>query len=117
MLSLHNSQQSPKRLYGSIVESFGTKSLSSGKKLIRNNYGNPNSPRADKLFFSKLYKVYNLYILMDFYLVFSRRVCPRSSQPDGHSVKCLLMDFYHVLLRNFCPRSSGLDSHSVEWDI
>jgi hypothetical protein len=42
----------------------------------------------DKLFFRNLYKVYNLYILMDFYLVLSRRVCPRSSQPDGCIVKC-----------------------------
>jgi hypothetical protein len=35
------------------------------------------TPRADKLFFLYLYKAYNLYILMDFYLIFWRRVCPQ----------------------------------------
>jgi hypothetical protein len=38
-------------------------------KLVHNIYGNPNSPQVDKIFFLNLYKVYNLYILMDFYLV------------------------------------------------
>lgn len=61
--------------------SFGTKNLFSGEKLIRNIYENPNSRQTDKLFFPKLYKVFNLYILMDFYLVLSRRLCPRSSRP------------------------------------
>jgi hypothetical protein len=59
--------------------SFGAKSLSGGGKLVSNIYGNPNSLQADKLFFLNLYKVCNLYTLMDFYLVLSRRVCPRSS--------------------------------------
>jgi hypothetical protein len=74
--------------------SFGAKSLSSGGKFVCNIYGNPNSPQADKLFFLNLYKVYNLYILMDFYLVFSREVCPRSSRSHGRSVK----DFGQTLL-------------------
>jgi hypothetical protein len=56
--------------------SFGAKSLFSGGKLVHNIYGNPNSHRADKLFFLNLYKVFNLYILMNFYLVLSREVCP-----------------------------------------
>jgi hypothetical protein len=43
--------------------SFGAKSLSGGRKLIHNIYGNPNSPWANKIFFLNLYKVYNLYIL------------------------------------------------------
>jgi hypothetical protein len=47
-----------------LIGSFGAKSLSSGGKLVRNIYGNPNSPRADKLFFLNLYKVYNLYTLI-----------------------------------------------------
>jgi hypothetical protein len=68
--------------------SFGTKSLSGGGKLVFNIYGNPNSPQADKLFFLNLYKVYNLYSLMDFYLVLWKRVCPRSSQSHSRSVKC-----------------------------
>jgi hypothetical protein len=34
---------------------------------------------VDKLFFPNLYKVYNLYILVDVYLVLLKRVCPRSS--------------------------------------
>jgi hypothetical protein len=58
---------------------FGAKSLSGGRKLVCNIYGNPNFLSTDKLFFLNLYKVYNLYILMDFYLVLLRRVCPRSS--------------------------------------
>jgi hypothetical protein len=61
-----------------LFRSFGIKSLSDGGKLVRNIYGNPNSPRANKPFFPNLYKVYNLYILMDFYLVLSMEVCPRS---------------------------------------
>jgi hypothetical protein len=56
--------------------SFAAKSLFGGGKLVYSIYGNPNPPRVD---FLNLYKVYNLYILMDFYLVLSRRVCPRSS--------------------------------------
>jgi hypothetical protein len=59
--------------------SFGAKSLSDGGKLVHNIYGNPNSPQVNKLFFLNLYKVYNLYILMDFYHVLSREVCSRSS--------------------------------------
>jgi hypothetical protein len=46
--------------------SFGTKILSSGRKLVRNIYGNPNSPQADKHFFLNLFKVYNLYICNGF---------------------------------------------------
>jgi hypothetical protein len=45
--------------------SFGVKSLSTVGKFVHNIYGNPNSPQADKLSFLNLYKVYNLYILMD----------------------------------------------------
>jgi hypothetical protein len=52
--------------------SFGAKSLSGGRKLVRNIDGNPNSPRTSKFFFLNLYKVYNLCILMDFYLVLWR---------------------------------------------
>jgi hypothetical protein len=49
--------------------SFGAKSLFGGRKLVRNIYGNPKVPQVDKLFFLNIYKVYNLYILMNFYLV------------------------------------------------
>jgi hypothetical protein len=45
-----------------VFGSFGAKSLSGGRKLVNNIYGNPNSPRVDKLFFLNLYKIYNLYI-------------------------------------------------------
>jgi hypothetical protein len=34
-----------------------------------------------------LYKLHNLCIFMDFYLVLLREVCPKFSQPHGHSVK------------------------------
>jgi hypothetical protein len=67
--------------------SFGAKILSSGGKIVHNIYGNPNSCRADKLFFLNLYKVYNLYILMNIYRVLQREDCLRSSQPHGQSVK------------------------------
>jgi hypothetical protein len=52
---------------------FSAKSLSDGGKLVCNIYRNPNSPQANKFFFPNLYKGYNLFILMDFYLVLSRR--------------------------------------------
>jgi hypothetical protein len=48
--------------------SFGIQSISNGGKSIRNVYGNPNFLRGNKLFFPSLYRVHNLYILMDFYL-------------------------------------------------
>jgi hypothetical protein len=48
---------------------FSAKNLSGGEKLVCNIYENPNSPSTNKLFFLNLHKVYNLYILMDFYLV------------------------------------------------
>jgi hypothetical protein len=62
-----------------LFENFGVETLSDGGKFVRNIYGNPNFPRVDKLFFPNLYKIYNLYILMDFHLILSRRVYPRSS--------------------------------------
>ena len=63
------------------------KSLSNGGNFVHNINGNPNSSWENKLFFLNLYKLQNLYILMDFYLVFSRGVCARSFWPNGHSVK------------------------------
>jgi hypothetical protein len=68
--------------------SFGTKSLFDRRKFVHNINGNPNSPQVNTLFFPNLYKVHNMYILMDFYLVLSKGVYPRSSQPKGHSAKC-----------------------------
>jgi hypothetical protein len=50
-------------------------SLISGKKFVHEFHG------EDKLFFPNLYKLQNLYILMDFYLVISKQVCQRSSRP------------------------------------
>jgi hypothetical protein len=58
---------------------FGAKSLSNVEKFVQDKNGNPNYLLVDKLFLPNLYKLHNLYILMDFYLVLSRRVCPRSS--------------------------------------
>ena len=54
---------------------FDAKSLFSGGKLVHNINGNPNSPWEDKLFFLNLYKVYNLYILMD--------LCHVATLPSG----------------------------------
>jgi hypothetical protein len=48
--------------------SFGAKSLFGEGNLVRNIYKNPNSLQVDKHFIFKLYKVYNLHILMDFFL-------------------------------------------------
>jgi hypothetical protein len=75
LLSLHIRVQWPTNkglqnaYMAALFGSFGTKSLSGGGKLVHNIYGNPNLPQADKLFFLILYKVYNLNILMDFYLI------------------------------------------------
>jgi hypothetical protein len=88
--------------------SFGAKNLSGGGKLVHNIYENPISPEGDKLFFLNLYKVYNLYILMDFYLFLLREVCTR---PHGRSVKCPL-----VPLKNYgsnCRRGEE-DRSSIE---
>ena len=71
----------------SLFGSFGAKSLLGRGKLVSSFYRNPNSLQTSKLIFPKLYKVYNLYILMDFYLVLLRRVCTRSFRPHGCSVK------------------------------
>jgi hypothetical protein len=97
-LGLHTIGQLPKEnslqnaYMAAFFVSFSAKSLFNGGTFICNIYGNPNFPQANKLFFLNLYKLHNLYILMDFYLVLSREVYPRSSQPHGHSVK------YHNIL-------------------
>jgi hypothetical protein len=70
--------------------SFGGKCLSDGRIFVQDIYGKPNSPWANKILFPNLYKLYNLYILMDFYLIVLREVCTRSSQLHGRSVKCPL---------------------------
>ena len=57
------------------------------KKYYPQYLWDPNSSQMDKFFFLNLYKIYNLSILIDFYLILSSRICPRSSQPHGHSVK------------------------------
>jgi hypothetical protein len=36
---------------------FGANSLSGGRKFVQDIYGNPNSPRADKQFFIKIFKI------------------------------------------------------------
>jgi hypothetical protein len=90
--------------------SFGAKSLSSEGKLIHNIYGNPNSHRADKLFFLNLYKVYDLYILMDFYLVFLREFVRGPLNPEaplkhglfvyGRMVTTLPSEIYNEMRQN-----------------
>jgi hypothetical protein len=45
---------------------------------VYNINGNSNSSQMDKLSFPNLYKLHNLNDLMDFYLVSSRKICPRS---------------------------------------
>jgi hypothetical protein len=50
--------------------SFDTKSLSTRRKFVQNIYGNPNSSQDKKLSFQNIYKLYDFYISMDFYLVF-----------------------------------------------
>jgi hypothetical protein len=87
--------------------SFGTKSLSGGGKFVHNIYGNPNFLGVDKLFFPNSYKLHYLYILMDFYLVLLRKVCPRSFQSYGCSVKCPSIIRGH-------PSSLGHESIEIE---
>ena len=89
-----NGQRPPNVYMIDLFGNFGAKSLYSGGKLVCNIYGNPNSPQANKIFFLNLYKVYTLYIKMDFYLIPSKRICLRSPQPHGHSVKRPLMCVY-----------------------
>ena len=72
---------------GAFFVSFGTKILSCGDKFIQDKIGNPNSLWMNKPFFPKLYKLYNLYILMDFYLALLKKICPRSSWSDTLSVE------------------------------
>jgi hypothetical protein len=52
---------------------FGTKNLANEQKFIHNINENPNSPQREKFFFPNLHKLHNLNILMDFYLVLSKR--------------------------------------------
>jgi hypothetical protein len=54
---------------GALFGSFGTKSLSRGRKFVHDIYENPNFPWEDKFFFLNLYKLHNLYSLTDFYLM------------------------------------------------
>jgi hypothetical protein len=85
--------------------SFGAKSLSSGGKFVHKISKNQNCAQKDKLFFPNLCKLHNLYILMEFYLVLLREVCPRSSQ--GKFVQGPLKgSLSKVLSREVCPRSS-----------
>jgi hypothetical protein len=64
LLGLHTKDQKPpKCLGGSTFVSFGTKSLSGGRKFLQDIDGNPNSPFVDKLFFRNLHKLSNLHIL------------------------------------------------------
>jgi hypothetical protein len=58
-----------------IFVSFGSKNLFGRRKFVYNINRNPNSPREDNCFFSNLYKLYNLHILMDFYFILARKVC------------------------------------------
>jgi hypothetical protein len=46
--------------------SFGPKNMAGGWKFVHNIIENPNFSWEDKLFFPNLYKLHNLYILMDF---------------------------------------------------
>ena len=62
----------------SIFMNFGAKSLFGWGKFVHDIYENPNSPWADKLSFPNLYKLHDLYILMDFFLVPLTEVCLRS---------------------------------------
>jgi hypothetical protein len=50
---------------------FGVKSLTGGGAFVQDENGNLNFPQWHKFsFFSNMYNLQNLYILMDFYLVF-----------------------------------------------
>jgi hypothetical protein len=54
-----------------LLMNFGIKSLADGGKFVQDKNGDLNSPQANKpFFFPNLHKLYYLYILMNFYLVF-----------------------------------------------
>jgi hypothetical protein len=69
------------------------------KKFVYNINGNSNSSQMDKLSFPNLYKLHNLNDLMDFYLVSSRKICPRSF-PSWTWKETERNRFLHVLHRN-----------------
>jgi hypothetical protein len=70
-----------------IFMSFSTKSFAGGRKFLHDINDNLDSPWEDKPFFPNLYKLHNLYTLMDFHLVLLRGVCLKSSQPNDCSIK------------------------------
>jgi hypothetical protein len=51
---------------------FGSKNLAIVQNFIHNFSGNPNSPQENKPFFPNIYKLHNLYLLMNFYLILLR---------------------------------------------
>ena len=71
-------QLPPKYLHGNTFWEFWCLEIVWSRKICLVKFvcdiiKNPNSPQADKLFFPNLYKLYNLYIIMDGYLVLLTR--------------------------------------------
>jgi hypothetical protein len=58
----------------SLFVNFGAKSFYSGGKFVKDKNG---TPQEENFVFSNLYKLHNLCILMDFYLVHLRGYCSR----------------------------------------
>jgi hypothetical protein len=75
----------PKCLHDNTFCDFWHQKLSNGKKFVQDRNGNPNS--IEQTPFSKLIQTHNLYILMAFYLVLSRGVCPRPTRPGWSAWK------------------------------
>jgi hypothetical protein len=85
--------------------SFGTKSLSDGWKLDCNIYGNPNSCRADKLFFLNLYKAPGGHSLMKFKITCVQTLLPL----------CYMLRIIQNFINFFCRATNPLELYFVNF--
>jgi hypothetical protein len=66
---------------------FGAKNLSGGRKLFKMRMETQTFLKKINFSFQSYEKILNFYILIDFYLVLLKGVCPRYSCPHVWSVK------------------------------
>ena len=45
----------------------------------------------DEFYFTNLFKLHNLYILMEFHFVFLKGIFLKSTRPNGHSMKHMIL--------------------------
>jgi hypothetical protein len=85
--------------------SFGAKNLASGREFVQDRNGKPIFPHEDKLFIFKLILTPQFVYLIYFYVILSREVYPRSTQPNNHGVKHPLFIWY--VLVHWNPLENG----------